>query len=485
MTTSTLPAYLTSHESAASDEFLQLIDGQLVSGARAADIVDPATGQVFATAPVADADQVNAAVAAAARAYPAWRDLTMDERGAYLSRIADAIEAHAEFIARLVTREQGKPIAQSREDVDSALMWTRYFASWRPQRKVVRDDDEAFVEIVRRPLGVVAAIIPWNFPFFQCLYKLAPALLTGNTVVLKPAPTTPLDAMFLGKLLEPILPAGVVNIVGDDGQTGPLLTSHPDVAKVSFTGSTTTGKAVMSSAAGTVKRVTLELGGNDAAIVLPDADVQAAAAGIFSGAFANSGQVCINIKRVFVHSSLYDQFCDEFARLADSTVVGPGLDEHVQVGPVQNARQFEALRRVLDRAREEGEIIAGGSVEDSAGYFVRPTVVRHIADDSPVVREETFGPIRPVLTYDDLDEVITRANGTEYGLGASVWGRDLERAASVAARLEAGSTWVNQHIALSPDVPFGGRKQSGIGSEFGEEGLATYTDVQVINVRRS
>lgn len=480
-----VPRYLTSHDATATGEFAQLVDGRMVPGASRTEVIDPATGRGFAYAPVADAGQVDQAVAAAARAFPAWSATDHDERAAVLHRLADAIEARAEEIARLVVREQGKPITESRADVEFSRIWLRHVADWRPDREILRDDDEAFVEIVRRPLGVVAAIVPWNFPFFQTVYKLGPALMTGNTVVVKPAPTTPLNAMLLGEMLCDLVPAGVVNVVGDAGAAGPQLTAHPDVAKISFTGSTASGRAVMAAAAPTLKRVTLELGGNDSAVVLADADVIAAAQGVFTWAFANAGQVCISIKRIYVHRSIHDQFCAELARLAEQVVVGPGLDEQTGMGPIHDSRQFEAVHGYLERARDGGTVVAGGAGLERDGYFVRPTVVRDIDEGDRLVQEETFGPVRSVFAYDDLGEVIGRVNATPYGLGNSVWGTDLDTATSVARRLESGTSWVNQHFALAPDVPFGGRKQSGVGSEFGRDGLAAFTDVQVVNVSRA
>ncbi|ODT99831.1 MAG: aldehyde dehydrogenase [Pseudonocardia sp. SCN 72-86] len=486
-----VPAYLQAHDGVAeSGTFSQLIGGELVAGAGTVDVVDPATGRPFAQAPVADAAQVDDAVAAAKAAFPGWSALSHDERGAALHRLADAIEARAEEFARLVTREQGKPLTEAGGDVDAALAYLRHFADWRPESEVVRDDEAAFVEIVRRPLGVVAAIIPWNFPFFQTVYKLGPALITGNTVVVKPAPTTPLNAMVLGELLRDTLPAGVVNVVGDAGEVGPLLTGHADVAKVSFTGSTASGRHVMAAAASTLKRVTLELGGNDSAVVLADADVEKAAQGVFTWAFANAGQVCISIKRIYVHRSIHAAFCTELARLADAVVVGPGLDDGVAMGPIHNSRQFDAVRGYLKLAHDGGTVTAGGGVVEGGdvgggGYFVRPTVVTDIDETDPLVREETFGPVRSVFAFDEIDEVVARVNGTDYGLGNSVWGSDVDAATAVARRLDSGTSWVNQHFALSPDVPFGGRKQSGIGSEFGRDGILAFTDVQVVNVSRA
>lgn len=475
------------HEAVALREhtFRMLIGGELVDGRRTVDVIDPATGETLATSPVADAAQVDAAVESAVGAFPAWRDTDAERRAHLLERLADLIEARAEELARVITLEVGKPIQAARGDVDAAIAFTRYFAGVRLRPKVVRDDAQARVEIRRKPLGVVAAILPWNFPFFQLLYKLAPALMVGNTVVVKPAPTTPLNAMLLGELAQEVFPAGVVNVVGDDGSVGPLLTGHADVRKVSFTGSTAVGKSVMASSAETVKRVTLELGGNDAAIVMDDADVPTVARGLFDWAFHNCGQVCINIKRIFVPTSIYDALCAEMAEIARSTKVGPGIDPSTEMGPLQNAKQFEQIKDLLRVAHDDGTVICGGDVMDRPGYFVEPTLVRDISDESRLVSQETFGPIRPILRYDDVDDAIERANATPYGLGSSVWGTDVERAAAVAERLDSGTAWVNQHFALTPDVPFGGHKESGLGVEFGEDGVNEFTDVQVINVARA
>lgn len=465
-------------------KFLQLLDGELVEGAGTHAVIDPATGKSIATAPVADLRQVNAAVAAAKSAFPAWRDQTVEHRASIIRRLADIIEERRDEIARVIVLENGKPLADATADVEYSITWARHIADMPLDGTVIRDTEEAYVEIRRKPIGVVAAILPWNFPFFQFVYKLAPALLTGNTVVVKPSPTTPLSTLLLGEALYGLVPAGVVNIVGDAGEVGPMLTSHPDVGKVSFTGSTAAGKRVMASGAETLKRVVLELGGNDSAIVMPDADVAKAAAGIYTWAFANSGQVCISIKRIYVHSSIYDGFCHELAEHARAAVVGHGLDPDTELGPIQNARQFETVKESLKLAHTHGTVIAGGEVLEGGGYFVAPTVVRDVDESSPLVTAETFGPIRTVMRYDTIEDAIARANNTPYGLGNSVWGEDLAAAEQIADRLESGTVWVNTHFALAPDVPFGGRKQSGLGVEFGREGIDEYTDAHVIHIAR-
>ena len=465
--------------------FRQLIGGELVEGATTQPVIDPATEEVIATAPVASASQVDAAVAAAAGAFEAWRATPLADRAAVVRAIADAIEARREEIATIVTLENGKPIDNARGDVDDSLTWARHVADFVIEPEVLRDDEAARIEVHHRPVGVVAAIIPWNFPFFQTIYKLAPALLAGNTVVIKPAPTTPLNACLIAEIVQPLVPPGVVNVVGDAGEVGPQLTVHPDVAKVSFTGSTASGRKVMASGSPTLKKIVLELGGNDSAIVLADADVPAVAKDIFSWAFKNTGQVCINIKRIMVPGSLYEEFAEEFADLAKATKVGHGLDQDTELGPIQNSRQYEAVKTFLEKAHQDGTVIAGGSLIEGPGYFVQPTVLRDVAPESSLIHEEVFGPIRSLIRYEDVEEAIQQANDTHYGLGNSVWGTNVEEARRVAERLESGTVWVNTHFALQPDVPFGGWKQSGVGVEFGREGVLEFTRQQVMNVKKS
>jgi acyl-CoA reductase-like NAD-dependent aldehyde dehydrogenase len=465
-------------------DYRMLINGELLGAEVTAEITDPASGLLVGEAPIPSATQVDQAVAAATAAFPAWSATAVEERSRVVLAIADAIAARAEEVARLLTLEQGKIIAEARAEIADAVNYGRWFSTWRPEERVLRDDERIRAVEHRRPLGVVAAIVPWNFPFHQAFYKIAPALMTGNTVVLKPAPSTPLTAMWMAELIADMVPAGVVNIVGDGGETGPRLTAHPDVAKVSFTGSTPVGKAVLRSTADTLKRVTLELGGNDPVIVLDDVDVQRTAKRIFGISFVNAGQVCISAKRIFVHDSIYDEFCDAIAAIAENAAVGHGLDESNRIGPVQNAKQFAAAKDALARGAADGRIIAGGKAREGTGYFIEPTIIRDIADDSPVVAEETFAPIRSILSYQDLDEVVRRANSTPYGLGASVWSTDDERAHAVATRLDSGTVWINQHMAVRYDVPFGGVKQSGLGCEFGEAGILEFTARQVINQAR-
>jgi acyl-CoA reductase-like NAD-dependent aldehyde dehydrogenase len=465
-------------------DFRLLIAGRLVPGADTLDVINPASGRVLATAPRADRAQLEEAVAAANSALAAWSAAPCRPRGEHLAVLADAIEDQGDVFARLLTEEQGKPLPDARVELARSVTILRHFATLDMPPEVLKDDAAQRVVRLHRPLGVVAAITPWNFPLLILAFEVAPALLAGNTVVVKPAPTTPLTTLRFGELCAQVLPAGVVNVVADQDDLGPVLTSHPDIAKVAFTGSTATGKKVMASAAGTLKRLTLELGGNDAAIVLEDADPSEVAAKVYAEAMVNAGQSCIAIKRLYVHDSLYDAFCDELGRLARETVVGDGLLPGTRMGPIQNRGQFERVKGLLDDARRDGTVVAGGGVLDRAGYFVRPTIVRDIPDSSRLVREEQFGPVLPVLRYSDIDDAVARANDTEFGLGGSVWSPDHERAFGVATRINAGTVWVNKHHDLGPDIPFGGAKQSGIGVELGREGLAEFTQATVINVAK-
>ncbi|WP_226949074.1 aldehyde dehydrogenase family protein [Rhizorhabdus wittichii] len=467
-------------------DFRMLIGGELVAGVGVVDVIDPADESIVAQCPIASEAQFDQAVAAAQAAFGEWRHVPPVERARMLRALGAAVAARGEELARLLTREQGKTLAQARDEVRFACAFVDYFAdNTELPVEIRRDDDGQRIEIRRRPLGVIAAICPWNFPLLITLYKLAPAVAVGNTVIIKPAPTTPLTSLRIGEIARDVFPAGVVNIIADDNRLGPAITAHPGIAKLSFTGSTPTGKAIMASAAGTLKRLTLELGGNDAAIVLDDVDPAAIAEAIFGAAFVNSGQVCIALKRLYVHASIYDEMCDRIAALARAAVVGPGNAETSQFGPVQNRRQYDKVRGYIDDARRHGRIVAGGVLPEGPGFHVPLTVVRDIADGCAVVDEEPFGPVLPIISYTDLDDVVARANASPYGLGASVWSSDAARGAAVARRIESGTVWVNQHCAFGPDIPFPPAKESGLGVEWGRDGLLEYTAMQVININKS
>lgn len=449
------------------------------------DVVNPATGKPFATVARADAGQLEEAVAAAKAAAPGWAALGCAARGEYLTKLADAIEANKDEFAKLLTAEQGKPLKQATGEVIGGIYQLRHYAAQRMEPVTLRETDTARIIEHRTPLGVVAAITPWNFPFMMVTQKLGPALITGNTVVAKPAPTTPMCALKIAELAVDIFPAGVMNVIVDNNDLGAALSSHPDVAKVSFTGSTGTGRKIFAAGADDLKRITLELGGNDAAIVMDDVDPKTVAPKLFNGAMVNAGQVCLAIKRVYAHASIYDELCAELATLAENAVVDDGANQGAQIGPVQNKMQYDKLLGFLDDAAANGTVLAGGKPLDRDGYFIAPTIVRDIADDARLVREEQFGPILPIMKFDDIDDAITRANDNEYGLGGTIWTGDVDRGVEVAMKIDSGTVWVNKHLDLPFDIPFGGSKQSGIGREGGDEGLFAYSQPHVVNIAKA
>ena len=458
-----------------------LIDGERVAGDTTLDVVNPATGQLLAAAPRASAAQAERAIAAARRAFPAWSRLGFADRRVYLETLAAALGARADEFARLLTQEQGKPLDQARYEVMAAVAALGYYATQTLSPRILRETaDERIIE-QRYPLGVVAAITPWNFPLLLLLLKMAPALITGNVVIAKPAPTTPLTTLLLGEVAASILPPGVFQTLVDRNDLGALLSGHPDIAHVSFTGSTPTGKKVLGAAADTLKRFTLELGGNDAAIILDDADVAKVAPSIFNGATMNAGQICLAVKRVYAPRSMVDALCEALGKLAKAAAVGDGLQQGTTIGPIQNKAQFEKLLALIEETRSEGTIVAGGEPIPGDGYFIAPTIVRDLPDDARLVREEQFGPVLPVLAYDDLDDAIARANDSDYGLGGTVWTSNVERGIAVASRIESGTVWVNKHLDLPFDVPFGGAKQSGIGRQQGIEGMEDFTQARIVN----
>jgi acyl-CoA reductase-like NAD-dependent aldehyde dehydrogenase len=464
--------------------FKLLIDGKLEDGDAVMNVINPANEEVLAECPRASKAQLDKAVAAAKRAFPAWAAKPMDERRAALNAMADAIQGDLQNLARILTQEQGKPLQDAMGEVFGAAAFFRYFATLDLPEKVIEDSPSRKVVSRRRPLGVVGAIVPWNFPLILMAFKVPAALLAGNTVILKPAATTPLSTLRIAELVKDLLPPGVLNVIADANDLGGAITAHPDIRKVSFTGSTETGKKVMAGAAEALKRVTLELGGNDAAIVLEGVDPTETAGKIFAGAFQNSGQVCIAIKRAYVHESVYDAMCDELARLADAAVMGDGLQQGVTVGPLQNKTQYEKVLGYIDSARKDGKIIAGGAPHEGKGYFIRPTIVRDITDGARLVDEEQFGPVLPVIRIKDGEDALSRANASPYGLGGSIWSKDLDRAMDLAGRMDTGTVWINKHADLAPNIPFGGAKMSGVGIELGEEGLAEFTQMHVINMAR-
>ena len=461
-----------------------LINGQMVDGELSMDVVNPATEEKLADCPRASESQLNAAVAAAKAAFPAWSKTSIDERKAAVLKIADVVEANAAELAQLLTKEQGKPIEDATVEVYGMAAFCRYFTSLDLPIEVLEDSEGRRVEVHRNPLGVVGAIVPWNFPLILMAFKLPPALIAGNTLVIKPAPTTPLSTLRIAELIQDILPAGVINFITDANDLGAPMTAHPDVRKISFTGSTETGAKVMAGAAGLLKRITLELGGNDAGIVLDDVDPKETAQKLFDSAFQNSGQVCIAMKRLYVHENIYDEVCEELATIANDTVIGDGLEQGTKLGPLNNKMQYDKVKALIEEAKQDGNVIAGGEFPDKPGYFIRPTIVRDIKEGSRLVDEEQFGPVLPVMSFADESEAVERANASAWGLGGSVWSASPERAYALAEQMDSGTVWINKHAELDPTIPFGGAKMSGLGNELGQEGLQEFTQQKIINIAK-
>ena len=459
------------------------IGGARVDTAAHADVRNPSTGHVVGQMPLATPQDLNRAVEAATKAFQTWSQTPDDQRQAACRAAAERITAYSEELARLLTLEQGKPLGGlgSRFEIGGAVAWTRYTAELTLPVELLQDDSEGRVELHRKPIGVVGSITPWNWPVMIACWHIIPAVRAGNTVVIKPSPLTPLSTIRLVEILNEVLPAGVVNVVTGENSLGAALSAHPGIAKMTFTGSTETGKKVMASAVDTLKRLTLELGGNDAGIVLPDVDPVQIAEGLFWGAFINNGQTCAALKRLYVHDSIYVAVCKALSDYASRITMGDGLDDASVLGPVQNELQFNKVRDLVDDARAKGgRILTGGAPMDRPGYFYPITLVADVTDGMRLVDEEQFGPALPIIRYSDIDEVIERANANPAGLGGSIWSNDIQKARHYAHKLECGSVWINKHGAIQPNAPFGGVKQSGVGVEFGAEGLKEFTTIQTV-----
>lgn len=465
-------------------DYTMTIDGVAGSAERTIDAINPATEKLIASVPDASRKQLDQAVAAAKHAFPAWSARPVEERAAFVASIGDRIAEYAEDFKRLLICEQGKARAGAEWEIGGSIIWCHEIARQRLESEIVEKSDGRQVEVRKIPLGVVGGITPWNFPVLLAIWKIAPALLAGNTMVLKPSPYTPLCTLKLGEALRDVLPAGVLNIVSGGNDLGAWMTSHPDISKISFTGSTATGRKIMESASGNLKRITLELGGNDAAIVMPDVDVDAVAKELFWASFQNSAQFCVAAKRLYVHEDIYDQMGKALTDYARTIKVGDGADQGTDLGPIQNKMQYEKLKDLLaDARRNDLNFFLGGDIPEGTGYFVPITLVDNPPEDARVVVEEAFGPVLPLLKFDDIDDVIRRANDSEYGLAGSVWSKDVQAARKIAERMETGTVWINEIHSFSPHIAFGGHKQSGIGIENALDGLSEYTNSQTIVIR--
>jgi len=460
-----------------------VIGGERVRTTNHREIRNPSTGAVVGLMPLASEASLDQAVRKAAIAFDSWKQSSDHERVDACRKIAGIIEESAEELARLLTLEQGKPLGGlgSRFEIGGAVAWTRHTGEIELPVEVLQDGAEGRVELHRKPIGVVGSITPWNWPVMIACWHIVPAIRAGNTVVIKPSPNTPLSTIRLVQLMNEVLPAGVVNVVTGDNEIGAAMSRHPGIAKMTFTGSTATGRRIMESAAPTLKRLTLELGGNDAGIVLADADPKAIAEGLFWGAFINSGQTCACLKRLYVHDSIYDDVCRELTAYASNVPMGDGVAESSALGPVQNKMQFDIVSSCVEDARAKGgRVLLGGNPSNGPGYFYPVTLVADVDHGCKLVDTEQFGPALPIIRYSTVAEAIAKANDSTMGLGGSVWGTDLAKAKDVAGKLECGSVWINRHGMIQPNAPFGGIKQSGFGVEFGAEGLKEFTTVQTV-----
>jgi aldehyde dehydrogenase (NAD+) len=466
--------------------FSMTIDGAAASAANSFGVINPANETVFAHAPDASRDDLDTAVAAARKAYFSWRALPYSERQALISAFGAKLQELADEFKQLLTQEQGKSHYWSQLEVVGSGMWLQMAAQQKLPVTINESTPERHSETHHVPLGVVAGIVPWNFPILLAAFKIAPALLAGNTMVLKPSPYTPLTALKLGELSRSVFPPGVFNVISGGDALGPWMTEHPHIDKISFTGSTATGRSVMRSAAGTLKRVTLELGGNDPAIVLPDVDIPSIVPKLFWAAFLNSAQLCLATKRLYVHEEIYEPVAKALVEFSKSVKVGDGSQPDVQLGPIQNRRQYGRVLELIEGARRQNlKFLSGATPMKGPGYYVPVTIFDNPPDDAPIVTEEAFGPILPLLKFHNIDEVVRRANTTPYGLGASIWTSNESLALDMAARLECGTVWINEIHYTMPNAALAGHKQSGLGVENGLDGLLEYTVPQTVILRKA
>ena len=468
-------------------QYKNLINGEMVGTAKTLDVVNPANEEVIGQVPACGEEELNQAVAAARAAFKSWSKKPIEERRKVVQAIAAVINENNDELFRLLTAEQGKPHAQAQGEIAGAAYMAGSQATLDLEDEINEDTAERLSRTRRVPVGVVGGIVPWNFPVMMAVQKIAPALLSGCTIVLKPSPFTPLTTLRLAELIKDVAPPGVVNIITGEDSLGPLITGHPDIDKITFTGSTATGKKIMEGASKDLKRITLELGGNDASIVLPDANVEKVAEQLFWSSFTNAGQICVAAKRIYIHEDIYDDLSAAIAAFAMNVKVGDGAQQGTAVGPIQNKKQYERVLELIKDAKDNGyKFLVGGEAQDATipGYYVPITILDNPPENARIVAEEQFGPVMPLMKFSTTDEAISRANDSEYGLAGAVWTADPDEGVRVAEQLETGTVWVNEFLHLSPFAPFGGHKQSGFGAEYGKEGLLEFTYPQVITVKK-
>jgi acyl-CoA reductase-like NAD-dependent aldehyde dehydrogenase len=463
------------------------IGGEKVPARETREVRNPATGDVIGHAPVGTRADLDRAVAAARTAQAAWANRPDAERADACRRLAGVIAANSAELAHLLTLEQGKPLKGlgSEFELGGCAAWMEATAELSLPVEIIQDNGAARVEKHYVPLGVIASITPWNWPLLIAIWHIAPSIRAGNAVVIKPSPYTTLSTLRLVELLARELPPGLLNVIAEGEGVAEGLTTHPDVDKIIFTGSTETGKKIMAAAAPTLKKLTMEMGGNDAGIVLPDVDAKAVAEGIFWGAFINNGQTCAALKRLYVHDRVYDEVCAALVEVAGTIPVGNGLDDANLLGPLQNRMQFDKVSRLASAAATEGgRVLIGGQPSDSAGFFFPITLVADAREGMACVVEEQFGPLLPIIRFSDVEDAIRQANSLKVDLAASVWGGDVAEAWRVARRLVAGTVYVNKHGEVAPHIPFGGARYSSMGVEFGIEGLKSCANLKIYNIAK-
>ncbi|QFT76674.1 aldehyde dehydrogenase family protein [Erythrobacter sp. THAF29] len=467
-------------------QYKNLINGEMIDTGEWLDVVNPANEEVIGQVPACGADELDKAVAAARAAFKTWKNTSFEERQAACMAISGAIKENADELYRLLTSEQGKPHEQAKGEIYGAAGMSAAQATLKLEDEINEDSEQRLSRTRRVPVGVVGGIVPWNFPVMMAVQKIIPALMSGCTIVLKPSPFTPLTTLRLAELIADKVPPGTVNIITGEDSLGPMITAHPDIDKITFTGSTATGKKIMEGASADLKRITLELGGNDASIVLPDADPKKVAEQLFWSAFSNAGQICVAAKRIYIHEDIYDEIAEAIAEYAKTVKVGDGSEQGTGVGPIQNKKQYDRVIELIEDAKANGyQFLTGGEVDPSGtGYYVPISILDNPPEDARIVAEEQFGPVVPLMKFSSEEEVIERANNSEYGLAGAVWTGNPEKGVEIAEQLETGTVWVNEYLHLSPFTPFGGHKQSGFGAEYGLDGLKEFTYPQVITVKK-
>ncbi|KAL1989460.1 hypothetical protein VTN49DRAFT_7271 [Thermomyces lanuginosus] len=465
--------------------FSNIINGEARGGEKTTRAINPSNKQLLWEIPVASENDVNDAVNAAAAAFPAWSQTPWEERAKHLERAREVLLGMHDTLASLIMQENGKPIQFAKMEVDHSAGSLAYNASHPPlQPRVAQDDDELRITVRYVPMGVVAAICPFNYPLVQAVAKIGPALVTGNTIIVKPSPFTPYSTMKFIEAVKDIFPPGVLQVLNGDAQTGALLCEHPNVQHISFTGSIAVGKKIMATASKTLKRVTLELGGNDACVIFPDIDISVVTPQVAVGAFLNSGQFCMACKRIYVHEDIYEEFKQKLVDVVKSWKTSPSTpDAGNTLGPLQNDVQFEKGKSYIEDSRKNGYRFALGGEDtyyDDKSYVLQPAIIDNPPDDSRIVKEEPFAPIVPLLKWSNEDDLIVRVNDTNTGLGASVWSGDVDRAVAFGQRIHAGNVTINHFPAPHPNAHLAGWKESGLSGEYGTEGLQAYCNVQTM-----